>query len=330
MPTLIIGAGLVGSLAAKKLVDMGERPVLYEIAPQLANIASHVDVEKVKLIRGDILDLPDLLKAIREEHVDRIIHTAGLLTAGVRDRPYTGVKTNLLGTMNVLEAARVMSVRRVVFCSSSTVQTGTYREPSDVPYVEDFPMTAIKGRPPGIYAILKMACEWIGLEYFDRYGVDFVATRFAGVFGPWKGVPGGLPTRMMKELIEKPLAGQDVLITDPLLTWSGCEELVYAKDAAKSVVLASRAGNPSSRIYNITMGRAYTYQELLGAIRNSFPGIKIEVTKVNPGASGGYPFKREQPTDISLARSELGYEPDFDTIEKAVSDYAEWVRTNVE
>ncbi len=328
MTTLITGAGLVGSLAARKLVDMGETPVLYEISPQLANIGSNVGLDRVKLIRGDVLDLPELLRTIKSERVDRIIHTANLLTAAVRERPYTGVKINLLGTMNVLEAARLMGIQRVVFCSSSTVQMGTYWQPSSVPYVEDFPMTAVGGRPRGVYAILKLACEWTGLEYQERYGVDFVATRFAGVFGPWKGVPGGLPTRMMKELIEKPLAGENVCITDPTLTWSGLEELVYAKDAASSVVLASRASNPTSRIYNVTMGRAYTFDQMLGAIRKTFPGVAIEVSNINPGASGGYPFKREQPTDISRTRAELGYEPEFDTIEKAIADYAEWIRVN--
>jgi UDP-glucose 4-epimerase len=328
MTTLITGVGIVGTLAAKKLVDMGERPVLYEIAPQMANIASYVDLNKVRLIRGDILDLPELLRAIKNEDVDRIIHTAGFLTAAVRERPYAGAKTNLLGTMNVLEAARLMDIRRVVFCSSNTVQMGTYWQPSSVPYVEDFSMTAISGRPRSVYGVLKLASEWIGLDYFERFGVDFVATRFAGVFGPWKGVPAGLPTRMMKEFIEKPLAGHSVHIDDPALTWSGLEELVYAKDAANSTVLACYANNPTSRIYNITMGRTYTFDELLKIVRKRFPSVKIEVSKISSGATGGYPYKREQPTDISRARSELGYEPEFDTIEKAIEDYAEWIREN--
>ena len=50
--------------------------------------------------------------------------------------------------------------------------------------------------------------------------------------------------------------------------------------------------------------------------------------KISSGATGGYPYKREQPTDISRARSELGYKPEFDTIEKAIEDYAEWIRVN--
>lgn len=328
MTTLITGAGIVGTLAAKKLVDMGERPVLYEIAPQMANIESYLDINKVKLIRGDILDLADLLRAIKSEGVDRIIHTASFLTAGVRERPYAGAKTNLLGTMTVLEAARLVDIRRVVFCSSNTVQMGTYWQPSPVPYVEDFPMTAIGGRPRSVYAMLKLACEWIGLDYSERFGVDFVATRFSGVFGPWKGVPSGLPTRMMKEFIEKPLMGKSVYIDDPMLTWSGLEELVYAKDAAASTVLACYAKNPSSRIYNVTMGRAYTFDELLKVVKKRFPGIKVEITKISPGSAGGYPYKRDQPTDISRTRAELGYEPEFDTFEKAIEDYAEWMRVN--
>lgn len=55
---------------------------------------------------------------------------------------------------------------------------------------------------------------------------------------------------------------------------------------------------------------------------------KIDVVKINPGAAGGYPYKREQPADIFRARSELGYEPEFGTFEKAIEDYAEWIRVN--
>jgi nucleoside-diphosphate-sugar epimerase len=119
-----------------------------------------------------------------------------------------------------------------------------------------------------------------------------------------------------------------VHIDDPALTWSGIEKLVYAKDAANPTVLACYADHPISRIYNITMGRAYTFDELLKIVRRRFPSVKIEVSKINPGATGGYPYKREQPTDISRARSELGYKPEFDTIEKAIEDYAEWIRVN--
>jgi nucleoside-diphosphate-sugar epimerase len=52
------------------------------------------------------------------------------------------------------------------------------------------------------------------------------------------------------------------------------------------------------------------------------------VVKINPGAAGIYPFKREKPTDISRARSELGSEPEFGTFEKAIEDSAEWLRVN--
>jgi nucleoside-diphosphate-sugar epimerase len=76
------------------------------------------------------------------------------------------------------------------------------------------------------------------------------------------------------------------------------------------------------------MGRAYTFDELLKIVEKRFPGTKIDVVMINPGAVGGYPYKREQSTDISWARSELGYEPEFGTFEKAIEDYAEWIRVN--
>ncbi|MDP2662961.1 MAG: NAD-dependent epimerase/dehydratase family protein, partial [Dehalococcoidia bacterium] len=221
MTVLITGAGLVGTLAAKRLVERGERPVLYEVAPQMDNIRRHIDPSTVDLVRGDILDLPDLLRTVRDEKIDRIIHTAGLLTAGARERPYTAGKVNLLGTMNILETARLTDAKRVVFCSSATVYMRTFATGATEPFSEDFTMKALSGRPPGVYAALKLTSEWLGLDYCDLYGVDFVTTRFAGVFGPWKGVPGGLPGRLMSALVENVALGRPAYVDDPVLTWGG-------------------------------------------------------------------------------------------------------------
>jgi nucleoside-diphosphate-sugar epimerase len=102
-------------LVAARLIEQGERPVIYDLAPPLEHLSTVLDLNKVKVVRGDILDVPDLFHTIEEEGIDCIVHTAGLLLSGVRTRPYAGVKINIMGTLNVLEAAKVFSLRRVVF-----------------------------------------------------------------------------------------------------------------------------------------------------------------------------------------------------------------------
>lgn len=123
MVTMITGAGMVGCQIARILAEQGERPVLFELAPQMDNIASIVDLARIKVIRGDVLEPLEIMKVVEEEHIDRIIHTATLfgLTVGMQQRAYAGVKLNIMGLANILETARLMKVKRVVFTSSNTV-----------------------------------------------------------------------------------------------------------------------------------------------------------------------------------------------------------------
>src|SRR5437763_12092322 len=119
MTTMITGAGLVGSLAAARLLAQGEEhPILYDVAFSMNNLAERLPLDRVTLIRGDVNDLPDVVRAIQTHGVDRVIHTAGFLTWMVRERPYAGVLVDLLGLMSELEAARLTGIDRVVFCSS--------------------------------------------------------------------------------------------------------------------------------------------------------------------------------------------------------------------
>ena len=116
---------MIGSLAAARVVEeRGERPVLYDVAFSERNLSERLQNDSVEMVKGDIGDIGDLLRAIDSFGVDRIIHTASLLTRDLIPRPVAGVRVNVMGTLNVLEAARMAGVRRVVFCSSTVVTMG--------------------------------------------------------------------------------------------------------------------------------------------------------------------------------------------------------------
>jgi len=88
MPTLITGAGLVGTLAACRLVADGlDEPVPYDIGFPDGDLRNGLNLEKVKRVVGDVTDLPDLIRAIQEHGIRRVIHTAALHTSEVRKRP---------------------------------------------------------------------------------------------------------------------------------------------------------------------------------------------------------------------------------------------------
>lgn len=327
MTILITGAGLVGSYAAARLVELGEKPVLYDVAPSRENLRRVPGLEEVEVIRGDILDFPDLVRVIGEKGVDRIIHTAAFLTAGARERPYAAVKVNILGTANVLEAARILRIERVVFTSSATVYYGSYSGAQEEPQGEDFALKAISQRPRGVYPTTKLACEHLGLNYRDLYGVDFVAVRFAGVFGPWLGPVAGGPGMALKELAERPLREQVVRVGRELV-WPGKEEFLYMKDAAQSTVLACLAPkkDPVSTlpVYNVSMGQGYEFEEFLELLQNVYPQVEFQVPEGDGGRAGGYPDIPKRPLDLSRTETELGYHPTYQ-MEEALRDYRGWL-----
>ena len=121
MPILVIGAGLIGSQVARILVERGDKPVLMDPGAQVQAIGQIVDLAKVTLIAGDVLRPLSIIDALRTHAIDKIVHTAAnpLLTLGAQKDPYAAINLNIMGTVNVLEAARVTGVRRVVVSSSS-------------------------------------------------------------------------------------------------------------------------------------------------------------------------------------------------------------------
>src|SRR3970282_1910864 len=161
------GTGLVGAYAVGMLLERGERPVVFDVALN-ERLLSAVGVEpnQITWIRGDMMDLPALIAAIRDNDCDRVIHRAAFLGEEVQRRPYSGVRLNFMGTINVFEAARLEKVGRVIFPSSGTVYLGSLGEGLDK-IDESIPMN-----PPRVYAAAKASCEFMGRAYAKRDGLE--------------------------------------------------------------------------------------------------------------------------------------------------------------
>ena len=146
-----------GPMRSAMLLDRGERPVVFDVALNERLLSAvGVDTSKVTLIRGDMVDLPALISAIRDHDCDRIIHLAAFLGEEVQRRPYSGVHLNFMGTINVFEAARLEQVARVIFPSSGTVYLGSIGE--GMKKIDE----SIPVNPPSVYAATKASCEFMG------------------------------------------------------------------------------------------------------------------------------------------------------------------------
>lgn len=321
MATLITGAGLVGSTAAAQLLELGEdKPVLYDVAFAHGDLADRFSADRVVLVRGDINDVPDLVRALQQFQIERVIHTAGFLTPAVRERPYAGTRVNLFGTAAVLEAARLAGVKRVVLCSSSTVYLGVRKPPPSNLLGEDFALRTESEYPPAVYASMKLAAEWLGHCYRNEYDLDFAVVRFGAVFGPWRGAPSGWLSLLLKRLIESALGGPPCSLSTEDLR-RACD-YVYAADAAQGAVKAAMATAGNNHVYNISMGVLSSGQEIVDTIER-VSGRKVSLD-IRPGGTGSNYLDEVCPMDVSRAQQELGYRVMF-PMEGAIRDYIGWL-----
>lgn len=318
MTTLIIGAGLVGSQVARILVERDERPVLMDPAAQPGALAEIVDLGKVELIDGDVLRPLTLSQAIVAHGIAQVVHTAAnpLLTVGAQRDPYAAIQLNIMGTVNVLEAARVHGLKRVVVSSSNVLNHFLSAADGDPDAARSMKEEAFP-RPTTFYATTKQAIENLGLNYARWSQVDFAALRYGAVMGPWSGRGGGGPSNVFREAVRAALDGREALIP------SGTMEWVYSKDAAMGTVLALKAADLKSRIFNVTMGRLVTGEELAATIREEIPGARTRI-ETPTAAAVAMPHMRRL-SDLGLAKSVLGYTPRYGLTE-AVRDMADWLK----
>jgi UDP-glucose 4-epimerase len=303
------GSGLVGAYAVQMLMGRGERPVIFDVALNERLLgAVGVDTSNVTMIRGDMADLPALITAIRDNDCDQVIHLAAFLGEEVQRRPYSGVRLNFMGTINVFEAARLENVRRVVFPSSGTVYLGSLGE--GVKQIdENIPMN-----PPSVYAATKASCEFMGRAYAKRYNFEFICLRYTGgLYGPSPAALKATREIAIQQMVRAAVKGEAAKINWPY----GPAEILYGKDAAKGTVLAVCKDKFKDSLFHIGNADLVSGEDIVQAIAKNFPGSKIEIVKTaNPMP---YPESRLS-SDFSRAKEQLGYEPEY-PIDRAIADY---------
>lgn len=178
------GAGFIGSNLADKLLADGHNVVVvdnfndyYDTDIKEANVAQHLNNPYYKLYRTDIEDEKSLKDVFEHNQFDAVIHLAA--RAGVRpslEKPMDYVKTNIIGTVNILECMKEYNCKKLVIASSSSVYGNCKAEE----FSEDLKVV----EPISPYAATKSACEQLCYTWHHLYGINVVALRFFTVYGP--------------------------------------------------------------------------------------------------------------------------------------------------
>jgi UDP-glucose 4-epimerase len=308
--TLITGgAGFLGSYLARALVLKGENVLIYDnfsagLPDNLANISN-----KLTIINGDILDLSFLIQTMMKAKVSRVIHTAALVSfASCVEKPALAAKVNLEGTINLLDASRIIGVTRFMDVSSEEIYGSFQYEPAD----ENHPLS-----PTQPYGITKMAAERYE-DFYQRYfGLDAIIIRTSWVYGP------GFPrNRAPRSFIENSLKGIATQME------SGAAHRVdhtYIDDFVQGALLAFEVERPQNRVFNIASGKAHTFKEMAEMVAEIIPGSKITVGDGLMKYSDKVYAPQKGALNIERAQRELGYKPQYDLFE-GLRKYTDYLR----
>ena len=312
MTTLITGAGLVGTSYAIEASKRGEKVIFIDPIPRSDYLQMRLGNIDYEVVMEDVRSLPGLLTAIDKFRPDIFLHTAGLIGKRVADPIHFGYDLNINGMLTVVEAVRLSGIKRVLHLSTFGVYD--WRQTEKVKAMDE---NFARGSGAA-YSNSKAAQELILEAYRIQCGFETVVLRPGNVFGMghfWGGSGGG---EKVHALIEAGIRGEKAIIAEEQTM---AFEYVYATDMGRALDLAAvKTDLPSGATYNISWGKAITFEELATAVRKALPNLEIEIT---PGIP---PENRMTPLDISSARDELGWEPSY-TLEEALAAYVDEYRT---
>lgn len=324
MSILITGiGGHIASNAARMLIEDGETVVGLDVARPGPHTVIGDMAEKFTLAIGSVADLAFLLNVVRDHGVEAIIHAAVVQAEFANARPEEAIRVNIVGTLNVLEAARILKLRKVVCCSSSSVAGEHRGRPLDNPLTE----TDIDWPYPSMYALTKLANEGQVHLYRTLYGVDAVACRPSRVWGPgynrWDLAPP------IEVLVRDAVAGKPIRLAkggDTRIDYT------FVKDVAGGLIRALRAGRTRSAVFNMSGGKLVSLAEVAGALRHAVPDVPIEIgpgdlepAALSSSGSAGYRIALRPALDGTAARDELGYRPAYG-IDKGIPAYVAWLK----
>lgn len=280
------GAGFVGATLVRRLVASGYRVRVFDnlSTGDTAHLAG-VDAE---LVRGDIRDADAVDRALKG--LDAVIHlaAAGSVIGSIAD-PAANFEANVLGTFQVLDAARRAGVERTVQASTGGALIGDATPPVNE---KSLP------KPLSPYGASKLAGEGYAHAFAKTYGIRTVAVRFGNVYGPWCAHKRGVINVFFESLHD----GAPLIIYGD---GTASRDYVHVSDIAQALQLALEKDVPGGTVVHAASGVETTVTELADLCRRAAgkPDHPIEYRAKRAGEVG------RNFASYDLAHELLGYRP---------------------
>ncbi len=280
---LITGAlGCIGAWVVHGLVKEKTRVVVFDLGSDPARLRLLIDDEalsQVTFVKGDITQLSQLEETLDAHPITRVIHLAGLQIPFCRANPALGAQVNVVGTVNIFEAAkrRKDRIQKVVYASSIGVFGQSEDYPEGGALSDDAPLV-----PHTLYGVYKQANEGTAHVYWLENGVSSVGLRPYVVYGVGRdqGLTSAPTLAMLAAAVGRPYH----------IGYGGRQTFQHAGDVARAFVQAARSSYQGCGAFN------------LGGYAPHMSGIVATIGQVEPRAIG----------QVTFENKDLPYPPNID------------------
>ena len=302
------GAGFIGSHFVEKCLALGHSVAVvdefndfYDPAIKRANVAGFAKDAPVH--EADIRDADAMLRIVKDGRFDSVVHLAA--RAGVRPSikdPRLYVETNILGTLNLLEAAKQGNVPRFICASSSSV----YGVLKTLPFREDLALT----QTISPYAATKLAGEQICSNFSHLFGLRTINLRFFTVYGPRQR-----PDLAIHSFTKAIHEGRNI---QQFGDGSTRRDYTYIDDIIQGMTACLTYDGPLCDVFNLGESQTTTLSDLIATIERAL-GKKAVIEK-KPDQPGDVPVTY---ADITKAKALLAYDP-HTKIAEGIPRFVEW------
>ena len=304
------GLGFVGTNLVDQLLSTNEVTVFDDLSSgRVSNVRRHLQNPKFKLLEGSLLDHRKIDEAIAE--ADEVVHLAAVVSV-IRslEEPNLVHRTNVEGTLNVLEGCRRHSVKRMIFASSAAIYGNNHRKQ----LTEE-----MEPNPSNLYGATKVAGEAYVKAYHETHDLGTTILRMMNVYGPGRfpGSYAGVITRFAEAASRQ----------EPLTIYGDGEQtrdFVYVSDVIDAIVRTLENRHTIGLTLNIGTGTASTINEVAAIFsRMTKPPIPIHHLPPRQGEV------RQSWASIERAKKILDYKPKV-SLSKGIESYVRWFHKNHE
>ncbi len=310
---LVTGAGgFIASHLVEMLLNNGAKVkalVKYNSNSSIGWLEETSTNENLSIVHGDVRDPFQIDKLV--ENIDIIFHLAALIGIPYSyAAPQSYVDTNLVGTMNILEAAKSHKTSKIVLTSTSEV----YGTAIKVPIDENHPLQA---QSP--YSATKIAADMMGKAYSCSFGLPITIVRPFNTFGPRQSLRAVIPT-----IITQALKGKSIKLGDT----RPIRDFNFVLNTCEGFIAAALNGKSNAEIYNIASGEEHTIGETACLIAEIM-GAKLEIN---------HDPQRDRPSDSEVmrllgdntkAKNELGWLPKY-SFKEGLTQTIQWFEKNID